>query len=77
MKNNNIQEEKEYIGRYTVKQLRDIFNLYKNEEDVIELKELEKLIKEQFDINFPIKLLGKFMNIIDLDENGTIDFNEL
>ena len=76
MKNNNLQEEKEYIGRYTIKQLRDIFNLYKNEEDVIELKELEKLIKEQFDINFPIKLLGKFMNIIDLDENGTIDFNE-
>ena len=49
MKNNNLQEEKEYIGRYTIKQLRDIFNLYKNEEDVIELKELEKLIKEQFD----------------------------
>ena len=76
MKNNNIQEEKEYIGRYTVKQLRDIFNMYKNEDDVIEFKELEKLIKEQFEINFPINILGKLMKTIDLDENGRIDFNE-
>ena len=76
MKNNNIQEEKEYIGRYTVKQLRDIFNLYKNEDDVIELKELERLIKEQFDIDFPINILGKLLKSIDLDENGRIDFNE-
>ena len=69
-------EEKEYIGKYTIKQLREIFNKYKNEDDAMDLKELEKLIKEQFDENFPVNMLGKLMKTIDLDKNGTVEFNE-
>ena len=45
----------EMIGKYTIKQLQDIFNKYAGDKDALDEESLQLLIKEKLDQYIPKK----------------------
>ena len=68
--------EKEVIGKFTVKQLEEIFKEYCGDKDALDEKGLQLLIKEKLDQYIPKKLVTTLIRSIDMDGNGEIEFNE-
>ena len=67
--------EKEVIGKYTVKQLEEIFKEYVGDKDALDEESLQLLIKEKLDQYIPKKQVTTLIRSIDIDGNGEIEFN--
>ena len=68
--------EKEVIGKFTVKQLEEIFKEYIGDKDALDEESLQLLIKEKLDQYIPKKQVTTLIRSIDIDGNGEIEFNE-
>ena len=64
------------IYGYTQEQLTNIFNEYKNENESIDVKNLQKLLNQEFNKQIETAEVVKLMNIIDKDGNGTLEIDE-
>ena len=68
--------EKEVIGKFTVKQLEEIFNEYVGDKNALNEESLQLLIKQKLDQYIPLKQVTTLIKSIDIDGNGEIEFNE-
>ena len=68
--------EKEVIGKFTVKQLEEIFNEYVGDKHALNEESLQLLIKQKLDQYIPLKQVTTLIKSIDIDGNGEIEFNE-
>ena len=68
--------EKEVIGKYTVKQLEDIFKEYVGDKEALNEESLQLLIKEKLDQYIPKRQIITLIKTIDIDGNGEIELNE-
>ena len=68
--------EKEVIGKFTVKQLEEIFKEYVGDKEALDEESLQLLIKEKLDQYIPKKQVTTLIRSIDIDGNGEIEFNE-
>ena len=68
--------EKEVIGKFTVKQLEEIFNEYVGDKNALNEESLQLLIKQKLDQYIPLKQVTTLIKGIDIDGNGEIEFNE-
>ena len=68
--------EKEVIGKFTVKQLEEIFREYVKDKEALNEESLQLLIKEKLDQYIPKRQINTLIRSIDMDGNGEIEFNE-
>ena len=68
--------EKEVIGKFTVKQLEIIFKEYVGDKEALDEESLQLLLKEKLDQYIPKRQLTTLIKSIDIDGNGEIEFNE-
>ena len=68
--------EKEYIGKFTVKKLEEIFKEYVKDKEALNEESLQLLIKEKLDQYIPKRQINTLIRSIDMDGNGEIEFNE-
>ena len=68
--------EKEVIGKFTVKQLEEIFKEYVGDKEALDEESLQLLLKEKLDQYIPKRQLTTLIKSIDIDGNGEIEFNE-
>ena len=66
----------EVIGKYTIKQLQEIFNKYAGEKGALDEESLQLLIKEKLEQYIQKKQLIALMKKIDTDGSGEIEFDE-
>jgi Ca2+-binding EF-hand superfamily protein len=66
----------EVIGKYTIKQLLEIFNKYAGEKGALDEESLQLLIKEKLEQYIQKKQLIALMKKIDTDGSGEIEFDE-
>ena len=66
----------EVIGKYTIKQLLEIFNKYAGEKGALDEESLQLLIKEKLQQYIQKKQLIALMKKIDTDGSGEIEFDE-
>ena len=66
----------EVIGKYTIKQLQEIFNKYAGEKGALDEQSLQLLIKEKLEQYIQKKQLIALMKKIDTDGSGEIEFDE-
>ena len=66
----------EVIGKYTIKQLLEIFNKYAGEKCALDEESLQLLIKEKLEQYIQKKQLIALMKKIDTDGSGEIEFDE-
>ena len=66
----------EIIGKYTIKQLQEIFNKYAGEKGALDEESLQLLIKEKLEQYIQKKQLIALMKKIDTDGSGEIEFDE-
>ena len=66
----------EVIGKYTIKQLLEIFNKYAGEKGALDEQSLQLLIKEKLEQYIQKKQLIALMKKIDTDGSGEIEFDE-
>ena len=66
----------EVIGKYTIKQLLEIFNKYAGEKGALDDESLQLLIKEKLEQYIQKKQLIALMKKIDTDASGEIEFDE-
>ena len=66
----------EVIGKYTIKQLLEIFNKYAGEKGALDEESLQLLIKEKLEQYIQKKQIIALMKKIDTDGSGEIEFNE-
>ena len=68
--------EKEVIGKFTVKQLEEIFKEYVGDKEALNEESLQLLIKEKLEHNITKRQVSTLIRSIDIDGNGEIEFNE-
>ena len=73
--NFDASSDREQIGKYSKKQLKEIFNKYKVGES-IDITNLQKLLKEHLDQAISFDAVNRLMSEIDQDGNGTLELNE-
>ena len=66
----------EVIGKYTIKQLQEIFNKYAGEKGALDEESLQLLLKEKLEQYIQKKQLIALMKKIDTDGSGEIEFDE-
>ena len=66
----------EVIGKYTIKQLQEIFNKYAGEKGALDEESLQLLIKEKLEQYIQKKQIIALMKKIDTDGSGEIEFDE-
>ena len=66
----------EIIGKYTIKQLQEIFNKYAGEKGALDEESLQLLIKEKLEQYIQKKQIIALMKKIDTDGSGEIEFDE-
>ena len=66
----------EMIGKYTIKQLQDIFNKYAGDKDALDEESLHLLIREKLELYIQQKQIVALMKKIDTDGSGEIEFDE-
>ena len=66
----------EIIGKYTIKQLQEIFNKYAGEKGALDEESLQLLIKEKLEQYIQEKQIITLMKKIDTDGSGEIEFDE-
>ena len=73
---NDEMKEKEIIGKYTVRQLKEIFNEYVGDKESLNEETLQLLIKEKLDQYIPKRNISVLLRNIDTDGNGEIEMDE-
>ena len=71
-----VVNEKEVIGKFTVKQLEELFKEYAGDKEALDEGSLQRLLKEKLDQYIPKKQVITLIRSIDIDGNGEIEFNE-
>ncbi len=71
-----MYKAEELIGKYTIKQLQEIFNRYAGEKGALDEESLQLLIKEKLEQYIQKKQLIALMKKIDTDGSGEIEFDE-
>ena len=66
----------EVIGKYTIKQLQEIFKKYTGEKGALDEESLQLLIKEKLEQYIQKKQIIALMKKIDTDGSGEIEFDE-
>ena len=71
-----MYKAEELIGKYTIKQLQEIFNKYAGEKGALDEESLQLLIKEKLEQYIQKKQIIALMKKIDTDGSGEIEFDE-
>ena len=66
----------EVIGKYTIKQLQEIFNKYAGEKEALSEESLQLLLKEKLEQYIQKKQIKALFKKIDTDGSGEIEFDE-
>ena len=66
----------EMIGKYSIKQLQEMFNKYAGDKGALDEESLHLLIKEKLELYIQKKQIIALMKKIDTDGSGEIEFDE-